>query len=130
MKIACGTDIIEIDRIKKSIEGKEKKFISSIFTEKEIKYCETKKNKKYQHYAARFAAKEAIFKALSTKLEKPKIGFLTGNVTWRDFEILNDKNGRPVVTLNCEIPELEEIDVSMSHCEQFAIANVIVIYKD
>ena len=70
MKISCGIDIIEIDRIKKSIESKGEKFISTIYTEKEIKYCEAKKNQKYQHYAARFAAKEAIFKALSTRIKK------------------------------------------------------------
>jgi len=129
MKVTCGTDIIEIDRVKKSIEGNKSKFISSVFTENEIKYCESKKNQKYQHYAVRFAAKEAIFKALSSKLSKPKIGFLSGDVTWKDFEILNDKNGRPVVTLKCEIPELESIDVSMSHCKDYAIANAIVVYE-
>lgn len=129
MKVTCGTDIIEIDRVKKSIEGKEKRFISAVFTENEIKYCESKKAQKYQHYAVRFAAKEAIFKALSTKLGKSKIGFLSGDFTWKDFEILNDKKGRPVVTLKCEIPELEDIDVSMSHCKDYAIANAVVIYK-
>ena len=59
MKISCGTDIIEIERIKESIENLGENFLKKIYTENEIKYCESKKNMKYQHYAARFAAKEA-----------------------------------------------------------------------
>lgn len=122
MRISCGIDIIEINRIKKSIENKGEKFISTMYTEKEINYCESKKNQKYQHYAARFAAKEAIFKALSTRLEK--------RFNWKDFEILNDKNGKPKIVLQCEIPELEDIDISISHCKEYAVANVIAVYRD
>ena len=65
MEITCGTDIIEISRIKESIETQKEKFLNKIYTEKEIEYCESKKNQKYQHYAARFSAKEALFKAIS-----------------------------------------------------------------
>ena len=53
LKISCGTDIIEIDRIKKSIDRQGNKFIETIFTKKEIEYCENHKENKYQHYAAR-----------------------------------------------------------------------------
>ena len=69
MKLTCGTDIIEINRIKEAIENLGDKFINRVFTEKEIKYCEEKNVMKYQHYAARFAAKEAVFKAISKKLD-------------------------------------------------------------
>ena len=69
MKTFCGTDIIEIGRIKKSIEKKGTKFINKIYTQNEIEYCESKKNVKFQHYAARFSAKEAIFKAISKALD-------------------------------------------------------------
>ena len=65
MKITCGTDIIEIERIKECITDLKETFINKIYTEKEKEYCENKKLAKYQHYAARFAAKEAIFKAIS-----------------------------------------------------------------
>ena len=65
MKILTGTDIIEINRIKNSIEELGESFKNKIFTEKEIEYCESRRNAKYQHYAGRFAAKEAIFKAVS-----------------------------------------------------------------
>ena len=57
MNIGCGTDIIEIDRIKSSIENVGEAFIKRVFTDKEIVYCESKKMQKYQHYAGRFDAK-------------------------------------------------------------------------
>ena len=69
MKITCGTDIIEIDRVKESIEELGEKFIKRVFTDKEIEYCESRKGQKYQHYAGRFAAKEAAFKAISKILD-------------------------------------------------------------
>ena len=94
MKINTGTDIIEIERIKNSIEETDRKFCEKVYTEKEIEYCESKKLQKYQHYAARFAAKEAVFKAVSNNLEdKYDLG-------WKDIEILNDENGRPYVNKN------------------------------
>ena len=122
MKISCGTDIIEIERIKSSIENIGKRFLKTIYTEKEIEYCESRKAQKYQHYAARFAAKEAIFKALSTRLDE--------KYSWKDFEVLNDENGKPKVFLARGIPDLEDIDISISHCKEYAVANVIAIYKE
>ncbi len=80
MKISCGTDIIEIERIKDSIEETNNKFLNRVYTEKEIEYCESKKIQKYQHYAARFAAKEAVFKAISIKLEDKY------SICWKDIE--------------------------------------------
>ena len=122
MKISCGTDIIEIDRIKSSIENIGDKFLYTIYTEKEIEYCESRKAQKYQHYAARFAAKEAIFKALSTRI--------MGEYMWTDFEVLNDGNGKPQVFLKSPIDNLEDIDISISHCKKYAVATVIAIYKE
>lgn len=121
MNISCGTDIIEISRIKQSIEKYEEKFKETIFTAKEVEYCESHKMQKYQHYAARFAAKEAIFKAISKKL--------SNNYSWTDFEILKDDNGKPVVNLATEIPEIESIDVSLSHCREYATAMVVVLFE-
>ncbi len=86
MEITCGTDIIEIDRIKKTINGTSERFLKEVYNEREIEYCESKKGMKYQHYAARFAAKEAIFKAISNKLESKF------DLTWKDVEIINDSN--------------------------------------
>ena len=122
MKISCGTDIIEIQRIKDSIEKLGDNFINKVFTLKEIKYCESKGKQKYQHYAARFAAKEAAFKAISWKL-KDKY-----EISWTDVEVENDEQGRPKLNfINMDENGMEDIDISISHCKQYAIANVVIL---
>lgn len=124
MQIKCGTDIIEIDRIKESIENLGERFLQKVFTKKEIEYCESKKMQKYQHYAARFAAKEATFKAISESLEDKY------ELSWCDYEILNDETGKPnVKILGVEIKNLENIDLSISHCKQYAMATVVAVFE-
>lgn len=124
MKISCGTDIIEIKRVQESIENLGEKFINKIYTINEIKYCESKNKQKYQHYAARFAAKEAIFKAISDNLENKY------DIEWKDVEIINSETGKPnVIFVNKQIKGLEQIDISISHCKEYAVANVVVQYK-
>lgn len=124
MKISCGTDIIEIERIKDSIEETNNKFLNRVYTKKEIEYCESKKVQRYQHYAARFAAKEAVFKAISVKLEDKY------SICWKDIEIINDSQGRPSITLQGNIQKnIEQIDISLSHCKEYATANVVVVWK-
>lgn len=125
MNVSCGVDIIEIDRIKSDVEDIGKKFLNRVFTDKEIKYCESKKGQKYQHYAGRFAAKEAAFKAISKYLDDKY------SVCWKDFEVVNDSQGRPKINLlNVNTDKIESIDISISHCKLYAIANVTVLYKD
>ena len=125
MKVLTGTDIIEINRIKESIESLGEAFKNKIYTESEIEYCEHKRNAKYQHYAGRFAAKEAIFKAVSELLDDKF------EISWKDAEVLNDNLGKPRVTfINKKIEDkIENIDISISHCKDYAVANVIVICK-
>ncbi len=124
MKITCGTDIIEIERVKESIENVGTKFIERVYTEKEIEYCESRKKQKYQHYAGRFAAKEAAFKAISKILDD------NYSVCWKDFETINDGQGRPSIILhNINTEKIESIDVSISHCKEYAIANVVILFK-
>ena len=124
MKATCGIDIIEIKRVKESIENTGDAFLKRVFTEKEIEYCESKNKQKYQHYAARFAAKEAVFKAISGQL-KDKY-----SVTWKDFEVENDVNGRPKINIyNIDNSNIENIDISISHCKSYATANVVILYK-
>lgn len=124
MKIKCGTDIIEIDRIKESIESLGDKFLNRVYTQKEIEYCESKKAQKYQHYAARFAAKEAIFKAISESLaDKFELG-------WNDYEVSNDETGKPIVKITGLDLKNIEIDLSISHCKQYAVATAVAIFKD
>lgn len=125
MQNFCGTDIIEIERIKKAINDLGEAFINRIYTENEIKYCEEKKNAKYQHYAARFAAKEAVFKAIS-KLLNDKY-----SMKWKNIEIVNDETGKPNVRiLDTNIKKLKNIDISISHCKEYAIAMVIAEIKE
>lgn len=124
MEIKCGTDIIEISRIKKSIEELGEKFINKIYTEDEIAYCESKKRQKYQHYAARFAAKEAIFKAISESL-KDKY-----DLCWKDYEVICDENGKPHINiLGIDTKNIESMDISLSHCKEYATAVVTILYK-
>ncbi len=124
MKITCGTDIIEIRRIKESIETIGEKFLQRVFTENEIFYCESKQQQRYQHYAARFAAKEAAFKAVSESLNDKYA------LSWQDVEITNDENGRPKIHINkVDQGKIENIDLSISHCKEYACANVVVLYK-
>ena len=119
MKIYCGTDIIEVERIKKAILSTPK-FKEKIFTPAEISYAETKGDvTKYQHYAGRFAAKEAIYKSISNVYAHVELG---------QIEIINDKDNynRPTVIIyNSEFHKLAEnvqIDVSISHIKDYAIA--------
>lgn len=124
MKIKTGVDIIEIERVKKSIEETEGKFCERVFTQKEIEYCESKKAQKYQHYAARFAAKEAVFKAISFNLSNKY------DIGWKDIEILNDDAGRPYVNILKPNIKIGDIDISISHCKEYAVSSVIFTMGD
>lgn len=117
----CGTDICNVDRIKKAIEEHGDAFLKRIFTEKEIEYCEKYKVTRYEKYAARFAAKEAVYKAISPK--KDQGGVFT------EVEIVNEETGKPRVELHGElaiIADKELIDISMSHEKEYAVAVCVV----
>ena len=125
MHILCGTDIIEIERIKKSIERNGENFLNLIYTEAEIAYCESKKNAKYSHYAGRFAAKEAIYKAVSTLLPE-RFG-----ISWKDAQIINDENGNPKIEfLKIEFEQIKSIDISISRCKEYAVATVTILIDE
>ena len=128
MKVMVGTDIIEVKRIQKCIEDTEEKFLNRVFTQKEIQYCESKKSMKYEHYAARFAGKEAAFKAVS-KLLRDKY-----SISWKNIEITNEENGKPQIhfvsltkELEKEKSKIQSIDISLSHLKEYATANVAII---
>lgn len=125
MRILCGTDIIEISRIKDSIERTGERFLNIIYTPKEIEYCESKKAAKYNHYAGRFAAKEAIYKAASSLLKD------RFDLTWQNSQVTNDKNGNPKVEfLDIDINGIKDIDISISHCKEYAVANVVIVVDE
>lgn len=121
MKISCGTDIIEVDRIKRAINKNGTKFLNKIFTENEISYCESKNKMKFQHYAARFAAKEAVYKAISKVIKR--------DYSWQDIEIVNEESGKPIANLKFDKESIIDIDVSLSHIDKYATATAVITYE-
>ncbi|MBN1223867.1 MAG: holo-ACP synthase [Candidatus Aminicenantes bacterium] len=120
MIVGIGTDIIEVARIKKLIDGQER-FKKRIFTASEIAYCERKKNKA-QNYAARFAAKEAFLKAIGTGLRQ--------GISFKEIEVVNNEHGKPEIFLYGTAKEftlkmgVTNIQVSLSHLGEMAVAVV------
>jgi len=126
MIIGTGIDIVRVKRIAKLISEKKRSFIKKLFTQKEIDYCEEGPNIAIssQHYAGRFAAKEAFLKALGT-------GWRNG-ISWQDVEIINDKKGKPILTLHGKAKKIlqknniRNINLSISHTRSDAVAMVIL----
>ena len=122
MVAGVGIDMIEVERIATNI-GKDAGFKELVFSKHEIAYCEKKANK-FEHYAARFAAKEAFFKAMGT-------GWVTGTA-FNEIEIVNNENGKPEIQLLGETAiainksGALKISVSLSHLKTFASAIVII----
>jgi holo-[acyl-carrier protein] synthase len=120
--IGIGTDIIECLRIAQMIERHGELFINRVFTTPEVQYCQTRKQST-QHYAGRWAAKEAVLKALGT-------GWRRG-ISWRDVQVLNDPHGRPEILLAggardvCERLGIVRMQISISHCRSHAVAYAI-----
>lgn len=117
-----GIDIIEVERIRNVLE-RDTGFRDKIFTPEEIRYCESKKNK-YQHYAARFSAKEALMKAIGT-------GWRFG-IRFADIEVFHNDLGQPQIRVSGKANEMlsdlsiSKIHVSLSHLKELATAIVII----
>lgn len=114
-----GNDIIEISRVRASIARHGSHFLNKIFSQQEQAYCQ-KHRDAAPYFAGRFAAKEAIVKALGT-------GFRQG-ITWLDIDIQHDELGKPIVVLSQEIKSLlgdVKVMVSISHCREYAAAVAI-----
>ena len=117
-----GTDIIEISRIETSI-NRTKTFKEKVYTKNEIEHIEKKRNP-YASYAGRFAAKEAVSKALGTGVR---------NFSLRDIEILNDELGKPNIILYNNLKDFMKnfvFQVSISHSKEYAVSTVIISKKD
>jgi len=121
MIIGIGTDIIEIVRIKKAIQTRPK-MVERIFTPAELEYCQGKGDF-FAALAARFAAKEAVAKALGTGFR----GF-----KWQDIEVVNDELGKPFVKIygkamgKVEELGITKIEISLSHSRDYAVAMVVL----
>lgn len=122
--IGIGIDVVEVDRIKSSVEKFSERFLNRVFTESEQKYCYKQKMPEL-HLAARFAAKEAIAKAFGTGIGK--------EVRWLDMEILRKESGEPEVKLRGDARGYSrqrgvgQIMVSLTHAKQFAAANAVIL---
>ena len=125
MKIATGIDIVEIQRVKKLVE----KYLNDpalerIFHKEEILYCTAKGQLNMQSFAARFAAKEAVAKALGTGFGEKCL--------WNEIVISNDPDGAPRIELfgatkeTFEHQEGMEMSLSVSHCKDYAVAMVVL----
>jgi holo-[acyl-carrier protein] synthase len=115
-----GVDIIEIERIEKSIRELGDHFLQKIFTPQEIAYCNSKPNT-FQHFAARFAAKEALSKALAT-------GW-AGEFRWKDVEVMNEPSGKPVLVLHNSMKQVLakcSVFVSLSHSDHHVVAMIVI----
>lgn len=124
MIVGLGTDIIEILRIGKMVERHGEVFLNRVYTEGEIRYCQRRKEC-YQHYAGRWAAKEAVMKTLGT-------GWIKG-VRWRDIEVEVQKSGKPTILMHggakefAEKLEISDILITISHCRSYATATAIAL---
>lgn len=122
-----GIDVVEVERIAASIDRHGDLFLAKLFTAEERRYCETQKRPAL-HYAARFAAKEAVSKAFGTGIG--------GQAGWLDLEIARDPFGAPKLLLQGNAAEfasqnhITEIQISLSHAREYAAANAIAIAGD
>jgi holo-[acyl-carrier protein] synthase len=125
MIVGSGIDLIEVERVRRVLEDPKigLRFRDRVYTEGEIDYCEGKGRGKYESYAGRFAAKEAVMKALGTGWGK--------RVGWQDIETLPIPGGKPEVTLHHGASELarrlgiSRLSISIAHTKNHAIAYVI-----
>lgn len=124
MIFGTGIDIVEVNRLRRATGRWGRSFLDKIFTERERRYSSSKRFS-YQHYAARFAAKEAVMKAFGEPNANP--------IAWTDVEVLNDREGKPVIEFHAGALKLKkkkrikDVVVSMSHSKNYAVANVILI---
>ncbi len=125
MIVSVGVDLIEVARIQRALEDKGigQRFRARVYTEKEIEYCEGKQRGKYESYAGRFAAKEAVMKALG-KGWGSKVG-------WLDIEVLPSPGGKPEIYLYSKTSAFAEQlgiqhwSLSITHTERYAMAYVV-----
>jgi holo-[acyl-carrier protein] synthase len=121
-----GIDIVEISRMKEAVDRWGDSLLSKIFTKREIRYSSARRLSS-QHFAARFAAKEAVIKAFGEPLKHP--------MNWTDIEVLNDAEGKPVIVFHGRALKLKrkksvkEVIVSLSHSKDYAVANAMLLKR-
>ena len=133
--VGTGVDITEVTRLRKAVEKWGQDFLSRIFSQEELENAKTRgslprpssitevfRSKEgrglYQHLAGRFAAKEAVFKALGD-----------AKLNWKDVQILNDKDGKPCCMILNGKGKSIDVHISISHVKNYAVANAIITQK-
>jgi len=122
--VGLGTDIVEIVRIGQMIERHGEEFLQRVFTDEEIRYCQ-KRKECYQHFAGRWAAKEAVMKTLGT-------GWTRG-VGWQDIEVSTKRSGQPTINIHGSARDyaskigIDEVLISISHCRSYAMATAVAL---
>ena len=122
--VGIGTDIVECLRIGRMLEQHGELFLNRVYTEREVRYCQARK-RAVEHFAGRWAAKEAILKCLGSGWRK--------GVCWTDMEIRNDANGKPVVLLcgaakeSAQQLRISDILLTISHCRAYATAYALAV---
>ncbi len=123
MLIGAGVDLIEIERIEKSIERYGARFLHRVYTDREIAYCQRKRSSA-ESFAARFAAKEAAAKALGTGISR--------GITWTELEVRREPGGRPTLTLHGRAAVMaselgvKAVALSLTHTRSTAMAMVVM----
>lgn len=124
--VGIGTDIVECVRIRQMIDKHGELFLTRVFTDREVRYCQRSKHAT-EHFAGRWAAKEAVLKCLGTGWSK--------GLCWTDIEVVNDPDGRPRVHLHAATRDfadklhITEVLLSISHCREYATAYALAINR-
>ncbi|MEP0823813.1 MAG: holo-ACP synthase [Ignavibacterium sp.] len=115
-----GVDVVDVQRMKRMLAEQGDAFTGKVFTEGEIAYCRSKKNP-HEHFAARFAAKEAVSKAVQTGWR--------GEFRWKDVEVMNEPSGAPRIALYGDLASIlqgKTVHLSLSHTENTVVAFALI----
>jgi holo-[acyl-carrier protein] synthase len=115
--VGTGVDITEVRRLRQAVDKWGEAFLNRVFTLEELENAKTR-GSLFQHLAGRFAAKEAVFKALGD-----------ARLTWKDVQILNDKQGKPCCVILNGHKRKMDVHVSISHVKNYAVASAVITQK-
>jgi holo-[acyl-carrier protein] synthase len=124
-RVRVGIDAVAVSRLQRLVEGDDERQ-ERLFTDRELAYCRGKR-RRYEHLAARFAAKEAVLKAFGTGISQ--------RMRWTEVEVLNERSGRPRIVLAGAVADfaerhgLSQLDVSLTHTEDLAFAHAVTLWK-
>jgi holo-[acyl-carrier protein] synthase len=125
LTVRTGIDVVGVDRLRRLVEDHAERE-REVFTAGELEYCNGKR-RRYEHMAARFAAKEAVLKAFGTGIRQ--------RMRWTDVEVVSESNGRPRIVLAGAVAAyakrhgLRDLDVSLTHAEGLAVAQAITLWE-